>query len=62
LLPFMGTFEDVQVEVRVGLGFPSLCKNPPLRCNLSQMWVSIALLFFFLLFSPGLSSLDGKWS
>ena len=31
LLPFIGTFEDVQVEVRVGVGISSLCKDPPLR-------------------------------
>jgi hypothetical protein len=28
LLPFIGTFEDVQVEVRVGAGVSSLFENP----------------------------------
>ena len=31
LLPFIGTFEDVQVEVRAGVGIASLCKDPPVR-------------------------------
>jgi hypothetical protein len=40
LLPFIGTFEDVPVEV--GVGVSSLYENPTL---LSHVWVSIALLF-----------------
>jgi hypothetical protein len=50
LLPFIGTFEDVQVEVGVGVGASSLCENPPLRDPLSHLWVSIGFFFFFLLF------------
>jgi hypothetical protein len=42
LLPFIGTFEDVQVEVGVGVGVSSLCENPFLRGPLSHVWVSIA--------------------
>jgi hypothetical protein len=30
LLPFIGTFEDVQVEVGAGVGVSSLCENPSL--------------------------------
>jgi hypothetical protein len=41
LLPFIGTFEDVQVEV--GSGVSSLCENLLLRCSLSHVWVSIAI-------------------
>ena len=50
VLPFIGMFEDVQVEVRVGLGFSNLCKRLPLRCHLSDVWVLISLLFLFRLF------------
>jgi hypothetical protein len=35
LLPFIRTFEDVQGEVRVGVGISSLCKNSPLRGTLT---------------------------
>ena len=49
VLPFIGMFEDVQVEVRVGLGFSNLYKRLPLRCPLRDVWVSIAILFLFLL-------------
>jgi hypothetical protein len=42
LLPFIGTFEDVQVEFGVGVGVSSLFENPPLRGPLSHVWVSIA--------------------
>jgi hypothetical protein len=31
LLPFIGIFEDVQVEVGVGAGVSNLRGNPPLR-------------------------------
>jgi hypothetical protein len=43
LLPFIGTFGDVQVEVGVGVGVgvSSLCEKPPLRGLLSHVWVSI---------------------
>ena len=50
LLPFIGTFEDVQDEVGAGVVVSSLCENPSLRGPLSHEWVSIALLFFFRLF------------
>jgi hypothetical protein len=43
LLPFIGTFEDVEVEVGVGVRVSSLFENPPLRGPLSHVWV-----FFFL--------------
>ena len=35
-----------QVDVGVGVGVSNLCENPPLRCPLGHVWVSIA---FFLL-------------
>jgi hypothetical protein len=41
LLPFIGTFEDVLVEV--GVGVSNLCENPPLRGPLGHVWVSIVL-------------------
>jgi hypothetical protein len=41
LLPFIGTFEDVQVEVGIGVRVSSLCENPPLRGPLGHVWVSI---------------------
>jgi hypothetical protein len=63
LLPFIGTFEGVQVDVGPFVsGRPhhySICSrssgrsrmfNPSLRGPMSHVWVSIALLFFFLLF------------
>jgi hypothetical protein len=41
LIPFIGTFEDVQVEVRVGVGVSSLYENP-LHCYpLGHVWFSI---------------------
>jgi hypothetical protein len=43
LLPFIGTCEDVQVEVGVGVRVSSLCENPPLRGHLGHMWVSIVI-------------------
>jgi hypothetical protein len=46
LLPFIGTVEDVQVEVRVGVGVSTLYENPLLRGPLGHVWVSIV---FFLL-------------
>jgi hypothetical protein len=42
LLPFIGTFEDVQVKVGAGGRVSSLCENPLPRGPLSHMWVSIA--------------------
>ena len=56
LLPFIGTFEDVQGEVGAGVVVSSLCENPSLRGPLSHEWVSIALLFFFRFFSSSASS------
>ena len=47
LLPFIGTFEDVQVEV--GVGVSNLCENPPLRGPLGTCG-SRLFCFFFLLF------------
>jgi hypothetical protein len=38
LLPFLGTFEDVQVEVGVGVGVTSVCENPPHRGPVSQVY------------------------
>ena len=48
VLPFIGTFEDVQVEVRIGVGVSSCCEKPLLRGPLSHMWFSIALFVFLL--------------
>ena len=52
LLPFIGTFEDVQVEVRIGVGGSSCCEKPFLRGPLSNVWVSIALFVFLLSVLP----------
>jgi hypothetical protein len=41
LLPFIGIFEDVQVEVGVGAGVSNLPGNPPLRGPRGHVWVSI---------------------
>jgi hypothetical protein len=50
LLPFIGTFEDVQVEVGIGVGGSSRCEKPLPRGPLSHVWVSIALFVFYFLF------------
>jgi hypothetical protein len=46
LLLFIGTFEDVQVDVGVWVGVSNLCESPPLRCPLGHVWVSIAFFLF----------------
>ena len=56
LLPFIGTFEDVQDEVGAGVVVSSLFIHPSFRGPLSHKWVSIALLFFFAYSSSSASS------
>ena len=47
LLPFIGTFEDVQVEV--GVGVSNLCENPPPRGPLGTCGSRLFCFFFLLL-------------